>query len=163
MDYRTEKFPLNHFVLWSKGWYHKVHRLEDVNKDLEQTMRVIFTLDGFSGRYMDSRDFAQILLNRFEDYNYWLKNTKGHYWRIVDLLKNIRDYQKLGYNEDNAIIIAMRSYLQCRPMTEIKLEKPIYSRELYKKYNLIKGHIFSTPKHGMTYKEMNREVSKYKW
>lgn len=164
MDYRTETFPLNHFVLWSKGWYSKVHETGDINKDLEDTMKGIFTLDDYVGVIMKSIDFVGILLSTFEDYNDWVRKNGWSYWRLVDIINEMRTYQWLGYNENNAIIMAIRSYFKCRPISEIRLSKPVYSRELYKKYDLIiKGQIFGTPKHGMTYKEMNNEVSKYKW
>lgn len=127
-------------------------------------MRSIFTLDDYCGDIMISRDFVGVLLNQFEDYNNWARENGLHYWRLSQLIGKIREWQSWGYTENNAIIMAMRGYFQCRNVKEIKLSKPVYSRQLYKKYDLIQDKLLSrSSMHGMTYTEMNRKVAEFNW
>lgn len=64
--------PLNHFILYSKGWYNQT---DDVVQDLIK----ILQLDGFSP--FDKNDVLFILVNRYE------KDFKSN--RLVDFISNI--------------------------------------------------------------------------
>ena len=72
--------------------------------------------------------------------------------------RSVRDrYMKIyGYSRRMAQIAAIRSFFLCQ--SSIKLQKPIFNRKLYKK-----GIKFGNWKPGMTYKEMNRFVEKFKF
>lgn len=163
MDYATEIFPLSHFVLWSKGWYHKVHNTGDMNQDLEDTMKSVFSLDGYIGEILQSKEFANLLLYEFEQYNNWAKVKGGPCLSLVTLFEEVKNYQSSGYNYYNSIIMALRSYFQCIPSSRIKLSKPVYSRELYREYDLVKGSLFSKYVPGITYQDMNNIVNQYQW
>lgn len=164
MDYRKEEFPLNHFALWTKGWYHKVHNdSTDENTKLFEELKSVLELDDYSTKYMDIHDICRIVLNAFEDYNLWRMKENMNYMRLSQFIGNIRRYKEWGYNEDESIIMVVRSFIQGIINSEICLRAPHYSKELYKKYDLVQGCLMGKYKPGTTYKQMNKDVEKYNW
>lgn len=163
MDYRKEKFPVNHFVLWCKGWYTSVNHKEDLNEDLENTLKSVLALDDYSTYYMNMKDFAVILLNRFEEYNLWCLQNKLHYISMSNFFSTVKRYKDYGYNDDSSVIMTIRSYFQSLSSDVCRLEKPVFSKNLRRKYGLVKGSLFSGQKKGQTYAEMNRCTNDLRW
>ncbi len=59
--------------------------------------------------------------------------------------------------------MTVRNFIQCSNGNNIKLKPAVYSKKLYKEYDLIMGTLCGRVKYGQTYKEMNTFVKKYKW
>lgn len=163
MDYRKELFPLNHFLLWCKGWYTMPKTKEDVNEDLFEVLKSVLALDNYSTHYMTLKDFTDIILNCFEKYNLWCFSEKLNYVRMTQFFDTVNRYESYSYNRNAAIIMAVRVYFQGLEKGRYCLKKPVYSKKLFKKYGLIIGNLFSSPKKGMTYKEMNHEADGINW
>lgn len=132
-NYRTEVFPLNNFVLWSKGWYEKVHfSSEDQNIRLFEELKSVLALDNYSTDYMNISDFARVIMNSFENYNKWCQDNNLHYMRLTEFLDTIKKYESWGYGYFESIIMTVRSFIQGSEKRYIKLVPPVYSKELYK-------------------------------
>lgn len=163
-NYRSDVFPLNNFALWSKGWYEKVHfSSEDQNIRLFEELKSVLALDDYSTNYMNIKDFARVIMDSFENYNKWCQDNNLYYMRLTEFLDTIKEYESYGYGYFESIIMTVRNFIQCSSGRNIKLSKPIYSRKLYKEYDLVMGALCGTYKHGQTYKEMNKFVNKYNW
>lgn len=160
MDYSKETFPLNHFVLWCKGWY----RPTNDKATLEETLRIVFALDGYPfAKKMG--DFLNIILTEFEPYYKWVReHNNGICFNMQMLCKNAIDYET--YNETHGhsvsfaecMFYAIAGFFRYRGK-DIRLEKPIYSRELRTK-GLCFRQAYRGNYHGMTYAEQNRIASK---
>lgn len=164
INYRTEVFPLNHFALCAKGWYEKVHfSSEDQNIRLFEELKSVLALDGYFTNYMNIKDFARVIVNSFENYNKWCQDNDLHYMCLTEFLDTIKHYESCGYGYFESIIMTVRNFIQYSNKNNIKLNPPVYSRKLYKEYDLIMGKLCPVVKHRQTYKEMNAFVKKYKW
>lgn len=134
MDYSKEIFPLNHFVLWCKGWYRPTNE----NATLEKTLQIVFELDGYSFA-KSMNDFLNIVLTEFEPYYNWLRGHNGKYCTIQMLCKNAIYYERhneiRGYSVTFAecMFYAIVDFFRYIDNKEIRLEKPIYNRDLRKK------------------------------
>lgn len=164
MNYIEEKFPLNHFALWTKGWYEKVHfSSDDQNTRLFEELKSVLALDDYSTNYMDIMDIARIIMNSFENYNKWCQDNNTYYMRLTEFLDNVKRYESYGYGYFESIIMTIRSFIQGSEKRYMKLVPPVYSKELYKKYDLVMGKLLGKHKYGQTYKEMNDYVNSYNW
>jgi len=54
-----EKFTLHHAALYAKGWYKRYQKKRTIWDDL----KIIMTLDGYSGEYMSKGDIVSVMLN----------------------------------------------------------------------------------------------------
>lgn len=160
MDYLKETFPLNHFVLWCKGWY----RPTNDKATLEETLKIVFELDGYP-LASTMKSFLAIALTEFEPYYYWLREYNKKYCTIQMLCQNAINYEK--YNEihgysvtfSECMFYAIADFFRYIDNKDIRLKKPIYSRELRTK-GLCFRQSFRKDYHGMTYAEQNRIASK---
>lgn len=163
-DYRTKIFPLNHFALWTKSWYEKVHKSKDQNTALFEELKSILALDDYSTSYMNIADMASIIIGVFDTYNKWLGETNNsNYLTIRNFINSCEEYKRYGYGLYESMIMVIRQQIQNADAKSICLSKPSYSKEIYKKYDLVLGDLLSWIKHGQTYKQMNDYVKKYNW
>lgn len=164
MNYFEENFPLNHFALWAKGWYEKVHfSSDDQNTRLFEELKSVLALDDYSTNYMNIRDIARIIMASFEDYNRWCQDNRLYYMRLTELLDSIKRYESYGYGYFESIIMTIGGFIQGCDKRYMKLMPPVYSKKLYKKYDLVLGELLAKHKYGQTYKEMNGCVNSYNW
>lgn len=160
MDYSKETFPLNHFVLWCKGWY----RPTNDKATLEETLKIVFELDGYKNA-KTMEDFVTIAINKFEPYNKWLYENGRNCCNISSFCFRAMDYER--YNNMNGYYVSvcdsmfysLVDFLRSVDNKDIKLKKPIYNRELRTK-GLCFRQSFIKDYQGMTYAEQNRIASK---
>lgn len=150
----TEKnkytFGLNHFVLYSKGWYCPAKK----ETQPLQVYKQILELD--RNQFVTTMDdVVSILVNEFESYNNFCKENHLFHYTILTFLNRINDLTKY-YNIDyqTAIVKVISSFFRDAEGKHINLKPPHYDRKLYKK-GLIFNSIFSIRKQGQTYKEQN--------
>lgn len=160
MDYSKETFPLNHFVLWCKGWYRPTNE----KATLEETLSIVLELDGHSFA-KNIKDILNIVLTEFEPYYKWLREHNGKYCTIQMLCQNAMNFEANneinGYSVSFAecMFYAIADFFRYIDSGEIVLKKPIYNRELRTK-GLCFRQAFRKDYHGMTYAEQNRIASK---
>lgn len=159
-NYLTEIFPLNHTVLFIKGWY------EEKKLDKYEALKKYLKLDGYD--FVNTQfDIFHILLMQYNKWNEWCRaNNKPYFDNERFLLKISETYQfnsmiNSNYKESNPILLTIDTIIEIFKYNtqasgdnaNIKLDKPIYKKNyLPQSYNITNG---------MTYKEMNKKVSKY--
>lgn len=159
-DYSKEIFPLNHFVLWCKGWYKPVDSLEPI----EVTLSRVLKLDGYS-LIRDLKDVLIIVLNELESYNEWLSKNNRYPLKLATIYYEASQYevrkafQGKKCTAEEAVIYAIKNFFMEKCSNDIVLKKPFYSKELRKQglefhQNLRKSY------QGMTYTEQNRIAKK---
>lgn len=152
VDYSKEVFPISNFVLYSKGWYQPVNKGEDEFAFIKK----ILALDDYPF-LTNEQDVVLFLLSKVDDYNEYINRVKfnGRILRLNIFESETNRYMiTFGYNRQMAQIAAIKSFFL--GIADIKLQKPIFNRKLYKK-----GIKFGNWKPGMTYKEMNKFVEKF--
>lgn len=155
-EYSQETFPLNHFVLWCKGWYKPVDSLEPT----EVTLSRVLKLDGYSF-VRDLRDVLIIVLNELETYNEWLSKNNRCPLKLTTICYEASRYearkafQGKGCSAEEAVIYAIKYFFMEKGGNDIVLEKPFYSKEL-RKQGLEFHQSFRKSYQGMTYAEQNR-------
>lgn len=82
----TRKFPLNHFVLWCKGWYKPSDSLEPI----EVTLSKVLKLDGHS--FVKS---LKIVLNELEPYNEWLSKNNRKPLKLTTIYYEASRYEAI--------------------------------------------------------------------
>lgn len=159
MDYSKETFPLNHFALWCKGWYRPTNE----KATLEETLQIVFGLDGYPfAKNMD--DFLNIVLTAFLPYNEWRQENGKKILTLLEIYSKAKSYEIYGnmhgyeVTVTDAVFYAIAGFFSDLSKEDIKLEKPIYSRELRTK-GLCFRQTFRKDYQGMTYAEQNRIVS----
>ena len=60
-----EKFTLFQTALYAKGWYKRYQKKRTIWDDL----KIILTMDGYSGEYMDKTDIVSVVLNQCQRLN----------------------------------------------------------------------------------------------
>lgn len=138
---------LNHFILWCKGWYIPVKD----DEDRFETLRKVLYLDGYhfiTNKY----DVMSVVLNFFDEFLSKNDMTLTIYRLYCDVARDIRYYD---YDFEEALILAIKSYLCYNVTSDVFIiEKPVYSRKLYR-FGL------KSPSHfGNTYKHQNLETEK---
>lgn len=155
-NYSIETFPLNHFVLWCKGWYRPTDLLEPT----EVTLSKVMALDGYS--YAKTmREILCVVLTEFESYNDWLKANGKHYLTLSGFCNDIfglrRKMELSGkeYTIEKLMLYSISVFFMERGKDDIVLKAPVYSRKLFKK-GLAFNQTFRRNYNGMTYAEQNR-------
>lgn len=156
MDYLKETFPLNHFVLYCKGWYQPVK-----DEKMFETVSKVLELDGYEFA-KTSNDIMCIILSEIDRYNTWLVQNGLKDLKLFDLYNGVNKTLN-WYNHANtfeeAILYKIIQFIQDKGIGEIVLKRPIYSKKLRKK-GLRFSQLFRKDYHGMTYAEQNRIASK---
>lgn len=146
MDYSKETFPLNHFVLYCKGWYEPV----DKNMSKIDFISKILSLDG----YIFARSLSEILnllFAKIDVYNEWLKDHNYSYMDFQRFYLQSKDNARLyDCSLEEAMLITIRHFFHTKSREEIVLQAPVYSRKLYKNGITLR---YKNP--GETYKERN--------
>lgn len=156
MENETQKykFHLNHFLLFSKGWY----ACSDGKKDLLTTCKRVLKLDGYP--YVATMsEVTIIVMNEFSSWNDWRREHNMPYLTLFDFYNEVRNYGMLYYeikDEDEVIVRFVMSSLACIQGELLTLTKPVYSRKLYKQDGLMFNVMIGKVKFGMTYKEQNK-------
>lgn len=160
MDYSKEYFPLNNFALFSKGWYSPVND----DEDLLTTVKHVLALDGYDF-ISNYNDVLCILLSEIDRYNKYLDSVNARTLDLFTLWKESSEEKNLWHKDisnEEAIVRVIAKFLRYMDSKYIKLQCPVYSRKLTKKYGLTLQPFFcKKSKHGTTYKEMNRFANKY--
>lgn len=156
MDYSKETFPLNHFALYCKGWYHPVKE-----ESILSTISKVLSLDGYEFA-KDKNDIMCIILSEIDRYNSWLVSNGKQDLKLFDLYNEAHKTLNWWHHVDTfeeAMLCRVISFIQGKGSDEIKLKKPIFSKSLRKK-GLRFSQLFRKDYHGMTYAEQNRIASK---
>ena len=160
MDYSEEYFPLNNFALFSKGWYSPVND----DEDLFTTVKHVLALDGYEF-ISNYNDVLCILLSEIDRYNKYLYSVNANTLNLFTFCKEISEEKNLwnkNISNEEAIVRVIANFLRYMDNKYIKLKRPVYDRELSKKYGLILQYFFcKSSQQGTTYKEMNRVANKY--
>lgn len=147
---------INHFVLWCKGWYQPV----DEKENTFHTLKKVLYLDDFC--FVKSwGDIISIILNKFDMYNEWHTKEKGYpfmtYFQFYNEIQNIdMYYPDNNFTDSEKIIRVIRDKFRYTSFSRI-LNHPKYDRQLYRMGLRYGGYDY---KKGMTYKNMNKIVSK---
>lgn len=159
MDYKREKFPLNHFVLHAKYWLMPI---EDKARNDEglylNFLQKILYLDGYGSlEYKDPSYVVNVIVNRFSDYNDWLKQEfPGKYTSIAKFCGLVERYMlQYGFSQKMATIYVIKHLLSETSADEITLQPPTYNRKLFKM-----GIKSMTATPSTTYKELNDKAQK---
>ena len=150
-DFKKYDFSLNHFVLYSKGWYRPVEREIDVFKVYKRVLE----LDGYS--FIENmNDVVMIVMVEFTSFNDFCKENKRFNYSILTFFERVHQ-SIVFYNLDYqvAIVETIKSFFREAEGSYINLKPPFYDRKLYKK-GLMFNSLFSFPKIGQTYKEQNK-------
>lgn len=157
MNYKEEVFPLNNFALFSKGWYSPVND----DEDLLTTVKHVLALDGYEF-ISNYNDVLCILLNEIDRYNKYLDSVNANTLNLFKFCKEISEEKNLWHKDisnEEAIVRVIANFLRYMDNRYMKLKRPVYNRELIKKYGLTLPPVVS--KQGTTYKEMNRFANEY--
>lgn len=155
MDYSKETFPLNHFALYCKGWYHPTKK-----ESIICTISKVLSLDGYEFA-KNENDVMCIILSEIDRYNSWLVANGKQDLKLYDLYNYANQTLKWWHHVntfEEAILYKVISFIQGKGMEEITLKKPIFSKSLRKK-GLCFSQLLRTDYQGMTYKEQNRIAS----
>lgn len=60
-----EKFTLFQTALYAKGWYKRYQN----NRTIWDDLKIILTMDGYSGEYMSNTDIVSVMLNQCQRLN----------------------------------------------------------------------------------------------
>lgn len=160
MDYKEEVFPLNNFALFSKGWYSPVND----DEDLLTTLKHVLALDGYE-LISNYNDVICILLSEIDRYNKYLDSVNAKTLDLFTLWKESTEEKNLWHKDisnEEAIVRVIANFLRYMDNRYMKLKRPVYNRELIKKYGLtLQPFFYKKSKQGTTYKEMNRVANKY--
>lgn len=160
MDYKEEVFPLNHFALFSKGWYSPVND----DEDLLTTVKHVLALDGYEF-ISNYNDVLCILLSEIDRYNKYMDSVNARTLDLFTLWKESSEEKNLWHKDisnEEAIVRVIAKFLRYMDSKYIKLQCPVYNRKLIKKYGLtLQPFFYKKSKQGTTYKEMNRVANKY--
>ena len=160
MDYKEEVFPLNNFALFSKGWYSPVND----DEDLLTTLKHVLALDGYEF-VSNYNDILCILLSEIDRYNKYLDSVNAKTLDLFTLWKESTEEKNLWHKDisnEEAIVRVIANFLRYMDNRYMKLKRPVYNRELIKKYGLtLQPFFYKKSKQGTTYKEMNRVANKY--
>ena len=160
MDYKEEVFPLNNFALFSKGWYSPVND----DEDLLTTVKHVLALDGYEF-ISNYNDVLCILLNEIDRYNKYLYSVNAKTLDLFTFYKEISEEKNLWHKDisnEEANVRVIAKFLRYMDSKYIKLQCPVYSRKLIKKYGLtLRPFFYKKSEQGTTYKEMNRVANKY--
>lgn len=158
-DYSQEIFPLNHFVLWCKGWYKPVDSLEPI----EVTLSRVLKLDGYS--FVKSlKDVLIIVLHELDSYNEWLNENNRYPLKLTTICYEASQYEERkafqgkACTAEEAVIYAIKNFFMEKSGNDIVLEKPFYSKNL-RKQGLEFHQMLRKSYQGMTYTEQN-EIAK---
>ena len=160
MDYKEEVFPLNNFALFSKGWYSPVND----DEDLLTTVKHVLALDGYEF-ISNYNDVLCILLSEIDRYNKYLDSVNARTLDLFTLWKESSEEKNLWHKDisnEEAIVRVIAKFLRYMDNRYMRLKRPVYNRELIKKYGLtLQPFFYKKSKQGTTYKEMNRVANKY--
>ena len=160
MNYKEEVFPLNNFALLCKGWYSPVKDGED----LLTTLKHVLALDGYE-LISNYNDVICILLSEIDRYNKYLYSVNAKTLDLFTFYKEISEEKNLWHKDisnEEVIVRVIAKFLRYMDSKYIKLQCPVYSRKLTKKYGLtLQPFFYKKSKQGTTYKEMNRVANKY--
>lgn len=160
MDYSKEYFPLNNFALFSKGWYAPVND----DEDLLTTVKHVLELDGYDF-ISNYNDVLCILLSKIDRYNKYLDSVNAITLDLFTLWKESSEEKNLWHKDisnEEAIVRVIANFLRYMDNKYMKLKRPVYNRELIKKYGLtLQPFFYKKSEQGTTYKEMNRVANKY--
>lgn len=160
MDYKEEVFPLNNFALMCKGWYSPVND----DEDLLTTVKHVLALDGYEF-VSNYNDILCILLSEIDRYNKYLDSVNAKTLDLFTLWKESTEEKNLWHKDisnEEAIVRVIANFLRYMDNRYMKLKRPVYNRELIKKYGLtLQPFFYKKSKQGTTYKEMNRVANKY--
>ena len=160
MDYKEEVFPLNNFALFSKGWYSPVND----DEDLLTTVKHVLALDGYDF-ISNYNDVLCILLSEIDRYNKYLDSVNARTLDLFTLWKESSEEKNLWHKDisnEEAIVRVIAKFLRYMDNRYMRLKRPVYNRELIKKYGLtLQPFFYKKSKQGTTYKEMNRVANKY--
>ena len=160
MNYKEEVFPLNNFALLCKGWYSPVKDGED----LLTTLKHVLALDGYE-LISNYNDVICILLSEIDRYNKYLDSVNVKTLDLFTFCKEISEEKNLWHKDisnEEAIVRIIAKFLRYMDSKYIKLQCPVYSRKLTKKYGLtLRPFFYKKSEQGTTYKEMNRVANKY--
>lgn len=148
---------LNHFILWAKNWYINPDKSKDTKENIFNNVRKALYLDGYHYCTNDS-DVISIITNYVDEYIAWY--NRNHQGKTISFLsqsvmwREITSYMRnYDYSYHQALLMYYRNFFAFNVTSnDIKLERPVYSKKLFK-HGFIKER-----KIGMTYKEMNKEV-----
>lgn len=158
---RKKLIPYDKFILWCKGWY------DFVDKDKSKTYQEYLINGAFMSINLDAKnilgwevknnyDLLQILLINFNRYNDWYKTQGYSYLDIRDFFTRFyENKQRYDLDDTASIICTIRDFFIGIHKDNLNLDKPIYSRKLYK-YGFVTPHW----KNGRTYKTENNYVNK---
>lgn len=149
------KNRLNHFILWSKSWYINLKK-----EDMFDSARRALKMDGYVFCKTDT-DVLSIVSNFIDDYRDWLfkhcpEEANKYIFRQHVLFGEInRNMVVYEMDYPHALLSVYKSYFAFDiNLKHFDIEKPVYSKKLYSDgFVLLK-------KQGMTYREMNRYVSR---
>lgn len=160
MNYKEKTFPLNHFALYSKGWYSPVNE----NEDMLTTLKHVLALDGYEF-ISNYNNVICILLSEIDRYNKYLDSVNANTLDLFTFYKEISEEKNLWHKDisnEEAIVRVIAKFLRYTDYKYIKLKCPVYNRKLFKKYGLtLQPFFYKKSKQGTTYKEMNRVAKKY--
>ena len=158
MDYSKEKFPLNNFVFYAKGWLVSTTRIKS-DEDFLNFIQKILYLDGYGSlEYKDNSYGVGVIVNRFSEYNEWLAKEKPHrHVTIARFCQMVEECAKrYEVSTEVAMVYAIRNFLYEASAGEICLEAPTYSRKLFKM-----GVTSGWGERNLTYTDMNWTVRHY--
>ena len=143
-----EKFKLYHTALYAKGWYKRYQKKRTIWDDL----KIIMSLDGYSGEYMSKGDIVSVMLTQcqrlnmraFKDLSMFADGisqsfcwrhgyyTKGCLWMV-----NPKNEELPEYDYYEAIVRYCLSHLVMAEHKELtgdgnRLPKPDYTKGLKK-------------------------------
>lgn len=162
---KENHFSLNHFVLWTKGWYHLTPKIaEKYNDDEEylfEVLKRVLALDGYE--YVKTKsDIIKLIAANLERYNEWAIKHNQKYLSAATLAFQLDDKMTYYYGEPKshffAMIMVFKTFFGWG-CSAFPLYKPVYNKALWKK-----GLTFDEPynnKPGRTYEQMNKVASKF--
>lgn len=155
LDYSKDIFPLNHLVLYSKGWYAPVNKDEDKFTFLKKVVK----LDDYDF-IRTKQQLLYLLLTHIDNYNEWSsKQPNGRVFKFTKLMSETEQYVCL-YSMDmvDAQICAILNFFMGLGGKEIVLKRPVFNRKLFKK-----GIKYGNSVNGLTYKQINQFVNTFKF
>ena len=121
-------------------------------------------LDGYEF-ISNYNDVLCILLSEIDRYNKYLDSVNAKTLDLFTLWKESTEEKNLWHKDisnEEAIVRVIANFLRYMDNRYMKLKRPVYNRELIKKYGLtLQPFFYKKSKQGTTYKEMNRVANKY--
>lgn len=159
LDQSKSYFRLNHFVLWSKGWYklrEDYTNCQDNKLVLFETLRKVLALDGYCYIW-NEEDIILILANNLREYNTWAKENKKRCLEIDVFMHEVATYiRQNGWSYFEALVYTLKNFFGW--MSKIELYAPAYNKKLTK-FGLVSPHWGN----GVTYTWLQKQVDGMKF